>query len=215
MVFSFGRKAKFQKLLDELLVAVRAQSTSFAAAAVDEIEDFAATGLFSFSTNPRVFTRLFFKIGGPPKSDKTHANQFILFMMGFSFFSHAIERDIRSRPNNEALRTAILEPIVFTIAKGLAPMLKRTPEEALRGLRSFSFRYDAWPQRQLLGTNERDKHCALWVATEAIVVDGIGSGLPLIEAEKPVLEMIVRNELVKGLQELELPKRIEALVALL
>ena len=217
MVFSFGRKAKFQKLLDKLLVVVRGQSINFAAAVADEIEDLASTGFFSFSTKPRAFTRLFFEIAGPLKSDTTHANQVVLFITGFSFFSHAIERDIHSRPNNEALRTAILEPIVFTMAWGLAKTLsikgiKKTPEEALRGLQAFSFHY-AGPSR-LLGTNERDENCALWVAAE-FIVDGIGTGLPLIQAEKPALEMIVRNELLKGLQKLELPKRIAVLVALL
>ena len=128
-------------------------------------------------------------------------------------FSNDGVRRIHSRPNNEALRTAILEPIVDTMAWGLAKTLsikgiKKTPEEALRGLQAFSFHY-AGPPR-LLGT----ENCALWVAAE-FIVDGIRTGLPLIQAEKPALEMIVRNELLKGLQKLELPKRIAALVALL
>ena len=64
MVFSFGRKAKFQKLLDKLLVVVRGQSINFAAAVADEIEDLASTGFFPSAPNHAPLLVCFLKLPG-------------------------------------------------------------------------------------------------------------------------------------------------------
>lgn len=212
MIFSLGRKAKFDNLLNELKALVLSQSIGFAAMVAEEIEDFAAKGSY-FSAKPRAYRRFFSSVGAP-KSDTTLINQMSLFLGAFSFFWHAIDR-YSFRPANEALRVAVLDPIVFGISKGLAEIMskkgtKTTAEEIVASVQPLSLRYAAAPR--LFGTDPNDQNCALWLAGRAIIED---TDLSLTEAEKYALRMIVLTKLLAGTLKLELPKRITTLETLL
>jgi hypothetical protein len=57
MFLPFGRKAKFEKLLQELKTAVFFQMVKFATIMPDEIEKLAAQGLLNLGTKPRAYPR--------------------------------------------------------------------------------------------------------------------------------------------------------------
>jgi hypothetical protein len=204
MVFSFGRKAKFEKLVQELKVLVLSQPIGFAAMVAEEIEGLAAKGSY-FSAKPHAYHRLFSSVGSP-KSDTTLINQMTLFLGAFSFFWHAIDR-YSFRPNNEALRAAILEPIVFGISKGLAEMMsskgtKTITEEIMASVQPLSLRYAGAPT--LLGTNPSDVNSALWLAGVAIVTD---TDLPSRVSRE--LRDLIRRGPAARFPKRETPRRVD------
>lgn len=211
-LFSFGRKAKFEKLLHELKAGVLAQTIGFSAEMADEIDSLVATKVIQFSSKTPTYRRQFSR--GQPKTETTHVNQMLLFAGGFSFFWHAIDR-YSFRPNNEGLRTAILDPITFALSKGIAEILsnagiKANAKDTFLGIQSLSLRYAAAPR--LLGTNEKDENCALWLAGRAIADD---TELPQTDRQRYILAFSIVNKLLEGLVALNLPKRIKALETLL
>jgi len=68
------KKAEFEKLLHDLKVGVLGQMFRFAAEVAEEIDSFAARGLFGLSSEsyPRHFAN------GPPKTSTTHVNQLLI-----------------------------------------------------------------------------------------------------------------------------------------
>lgn len=215
----FDRKAQFEKLLQELKVLVFTQSAGFAAGVAEEIEALAAKGS-SFSSLPRAAYERFFSSVAPPKSDKTLINQMTLFLGAFSFYWHAIDR-YSFRKDNETLRVAILDPIVFAISKGLAEIMtskgrKATTEEVIAAVQPLSLRYAG--ARTLLGSNPNDfnsvygSDCAARLAARAIVDD---TELALDAGKKLTLSHIVMTVLLESILKLELPKRIKTLETLL
>jgi hypothetical protein len=208
MVFGFGRKAKFEKELHELKALVVSQSILFAGGVTEEAE-----GLAAFSALPRTYDRCFSSVA-PPKSDTTLFNQINLFLGAFGFFWHAIDR-YSFRKDNEALRAAIVDPIVTAVSKLVAEWCsnmgaKTTADEVLQAVQPVTLRYAV--AQTLLGTDPNDTNSAVWMAGPAIVND---TELPLTAAQKLILVLIVKNNLAEGLLKLELPKRIETLETLL
>lgn len=211
MVFSFGRKAKFEELEHELKVGMLGQTIGFAATVSEKVDDLATKKLF-FSTKPKAYRRLFSV--DLPKSEATLINQMVLFVGSFSFFWHAIDR-LSFRKNNDALRAAVLDPVVVAVSKMLAEVLsnqgaKTTTEEVLALVQPLSLCYAGAPN--LLGANEKDENCALGLAAHAIVGD---ADLARTGAEKHVLTTIVRAQLIEGLISLHLSSRIKTLETLL
>jgi hypothetical protein len=201
------RSAKFQNLLHELKLNVIDQVNRFAAAVADEIDGFAARKLFGLNSETRSFARLV-RIG-PPKTSTTHVNQAILCIRALSFFWHAIDR-LSFRPNNEALRAAVLDPTVISLSELLADMLNKqgmpiAGTELLRGIQGLSLRYAAAPT--LLGTSVQDKNSAVWLAAHAIAED---VGYP-----KEIFALVIHNQLLVSLTALRLANRIKALEAVL
>jgi hypothetical protein len=209
MIYPFNRRAKFKKLLADLKANVLGRTTRFAADVAEEIDRFAAQKLFGLSSETPSYTRQFSY--GPPKSSTTHINQMVLFVGALSFFWHAIDRSSH-RQNNEALRAAILDPIVVSLTEMLAGILNNqgvitTANDTLRGVQALSLRYAEAPT--LMGTSAKDKNCALWLAARAIVED---AGLSLgTAAQSEALASLVMVNLTENLVELDLANRIKAL----
>lgn len=208
---SFGevvvRSAEFEKLLHELKLNVSGQVHGFAAAVADEIDGFAARKLFGLNSETPSFARLFSI--GPPKTSTTHVNQMILCIGALSFFWHVIDR-LAFRPNNEALRAAVLDPTAISLSELLADRLNKqglpiAGTELLRGIQRLSLRYAAAPT--LLGTSVQDKNSAVWLAAHAIAED---VGYP-----KERFALLIHNQLLVGLTALNLANRIKALEAVL
>jgi hypothetical protein len=139
----------------------------------------------------------------------------VLFAGALSFFWHAIDR-LSYRPNNEALRAAILDPIAVSLTKMLAEVLNKqgatvTANDTLLAVQSLSLRYAEAPT--LMGTSAKDKNSALWLAASAIVEDaGLSSGTAEL---KDVLATIMTTKLCEGLFALDLANRIKALEVVL
>jgi hypothetical protein len=213
MIYPFNRKAKFEKLLRDLKAGVVGRTMGFAANVSEEIDKFTAQKLFGWSGEMPTYARQFSI--GPPKTSRTHVNQTLLFVGALSLFLHAIDR-LSFRQNNEALRAAILDPIVVSVSEMLAEILNKggmntTVNDTLLGVQALSLRYAEAPT--LAGTSAEDHNCALWLAARAIVED---TGLPLgTAAEKDVLAMPMSLKLSEGLLALDLANRIKALEAVL
>lgn len=193
---------KFEKLLHELKVGVLGRTIRFAADIAEEIDGYAARKLFGLSDKKPSYIRQFST--GHPKSSTTHINQMLLFVEALSFFWHAIDR-LSFRPNSEALRAAILDPLVHSLIEMLTDVLNKggmstTEANSLLGVQSLSLRYADAPT--LLGTNVQDQNCALWLAARAITKDA-----DLHEALTPLFVL----KLSEGLVELDLANRIDAL----
>jgi hypothetical protein len=201
------RSAKFEKLLHELKLDIMSQVNGFAAAVADEIDRLAARKLFGLNSETPCYARLFSV--GPPKISTTHVSQMILCIRGLSFFLHVIDR-LSFRPNNEALRAAVLDPIAISLSELLADMLNKrgmriAGTELLRGIQSLSLRYAAAPT--LLGTSVQDKNSAVWLAAHAIAED---IGYP-----KEIFALLIHGQLLRGLVASSLANRIKALEAVL
>ena len=91
MALGSGRKAQFEKLLQELKTLVLGGSVGFAAGVAEELENLANKGA-SFSDLPRTAYTRYFSSVAPPKSSTTLINQMTLFIGAFSFYWHAIDR---------------------------------------------------------------------------------------------------------------------------
>ena len=122
MIDPFNRKAKFEKLLNELKVGVLGQMIGFAADVAEEIDSFARRRLFGLSSKAPSFARQF--SSGPPKTSTTHVNQLLLCVEALSFYWHAIDR-LSFRPKNEALRAAILDPVAISLSEMLAEVFNK------------------------------------------------------------------------------------------
>jgi hypothetical protein len=209
MIYPFNRKTQFEKLLGDLKANVLGRTTGFAADVAEEIDRFAAQKLFGLSGEMPFFSSPVFI--RPPKNPTTHINQMVLFVGALSFFWHAIDR-FSYRPNNEALRAAILDPLVVTLSEMLAGALNNqgvitTANDTLRGVQALSLRYAEAPT--LMGTSAKDKNCALWLAARAIVED---ASLSLgTAAQSEALASLVRVNLTENLIALDLANRIKAL----
>jgi len=206
-VYSLDRKAQFEKLLRELKINVIGQVNGFAATVADEIDGFAARKLFGLNSETHSFARLFSI--GPPKKSTTHVNQMMLCIGALSFFWHVIDR-LSFRPNNEALRAAVLDPTAISLSELLADMLNKqgmpiAGAELLRGIQKLSLRYAAAPT--LLGTSVQDKNSAVWLAAHAIAKD--------VGYTKERFALLIHNQLLVGLTALDLANRIRALEAVL
>jgi hypothetical protein len=201
------RSAKLERLLHELKLDVIGQVNGFAAAVADHIDDCAARKLFGLNSETRSYARLFSI--GPPKTSTTHVNQMTLCVGALSFFLHAIDR-LSFRPNNEALRGAVLDPTAISLSDLVADMLNKqgmpiTGTKLLRGIQSLSLRYAAAPT--LLGASVLDKNSAVWVAAHAIAED---VGYP-----KQVFALLIHGQLLGGMATLNLANRVKALEAVL
>jgi hypothetical protein len=209
MIYPFNRKTKFEKLLADLKSNVLGRTTGFAADVAEEIDRFAAQKLFGLSSETPSYARQF--SCGPPKSSTTHINQMVLFVGALSFFWHAIDR-FSYRPNNEALRAAVLDPIVVSLSEMLAEALNKkgvttTANDTLLGVQALSLRYAE--ASTLMGTSAKDKNCALWLAARAIVQD---AGLSLGTAtQSEALVSLMMVNLSENLVALDLANRIKAL----
>src|SRR5262249_27257289 len=120
MIGPFNRKAKFETLLHDLKVGVLGQMVGFAADVADEIDSLAALRLFGLSDEGCSYAREF--SNGPQKRSTTQVNQLLLCVEALSFFWHAIDR-LSFRPNNDALRAAILDPVAISLSEMLAEVL--------------------------------------------------------------------------------------------
>jgi hypothetical protein len=183
------------------------QVNGFAAAVADEMDGFAARKLFGLNSQTPSYARLFSI--GPPKTSTTHVNQMILCIRALSFFWHVIDRH-SFRPNNEALREAVLDPIAISLSELLADMLNKhgmpiTGTELLRGIQSLSLRYAAAPT--LLGKSVQDKNSVVWLAANAIAED--------IGHPKQAIALLIHGQLLRGLNNLSLANRIRALETVL
>jgi hypothetical protein len=201
------RSAEFERLLHELKLDVIGQVNGFAVAVADRIDGFAARKLFGLNNETPSYARLFSI--GPPKAPTTHVNQMVLCVGALSFFWHVIDR-LSFRPNNEALRAAVLDPTAISLSDLLADMLNKqgmpiTGTELLRGIQSLSLRYAAAPT--LLGTSVQDKNSVVWLAAHAIAED---IGYP-----KEAIALLIHGQLLRGLAALSLTHRITALEAVL
>jgi hypothetical protein len=168
--------------------------------------------VFGSSGKMATYTRQF--SNGPPKTSTTHVNQMLLFVGALSFFWHAIDR-LSFRRDNEALRAAILDPIVVSISQMLTEVLNKggtnaMANDTLFGVQAMSLRYAGAPT--LLGTSVDDHNCARWLAACAIVED---IGVSFTAAEKQILVTLMSAKLLKGLVALDLANRIKALEAVL
>ena len=211
MIFSFGRKAQFEKLVQELKVFVLSESIGFAAMVAEEVEGLAAKGSL-FSGKPPAYQRFFSSVA-PPKSDTTIINQMTLFLGAFSFFWHAIDR-YSFRKDNLALRVAILDPVVFGISKGIVEIMnnkgtKTTTEKVVAAARPMSLRYAG---ARSLADPQDVQNSAVWLAGRVIVED---TELQLTEAEGLTLRTIVVNKLLESIVKIELPKRVKVMETLL
>jgi hypothetical protein len=212
-IYPFGRKAKFEKLLHDLKVDVLGRTIGFAADVTDEIDKMQKLfEVFGSSGKMATYTRQF--SNGPPKTSTTHVNQMLLFVGALSFFWHAIDR-LSFRRDNEALRAAILDPIVVSISQMLTEVLNKggtnaMANDTLFGVQAMSLRYAGAPT--LLGTSVDDHNCARWLAACAIVED---IGVSFTAAEKQILVTLMSAKLLKGLVALDLANRIKALEAVL
>jgi len=101
MILGFGRKAQFEKLLQELKALVFGASVGFAGTVAEELEGLAAKGSL-FIDKPPAYRRFYSSVV-PPKSNTTIINQMTLFLGAFSFYWHAIDR-YSFRKDNEALQ---------------------------------------------------------------------------------------------------------------
>jgi len=212
MALGSGRKAQFEKLLQELKTLVLGGSVGFAAGVAEELENLANKGA-SFSALPRTAYTRYFSAVAPPKSSTTLINQMTLFIGAFSFYWHAIDR-YSFRPKNEALRKAVLDPIVFAMSKELAEMvvksgMKTTAEAAVAAVQPLSLRYAG---ARALADPKDVENSAVFIAGYSIVND---TELPLTAEEKAALAGIVVAKLLEGIAKLDLPKRIKALETLL
>jgi hypothetical protein len=183
------------------------QVNGFAVDVADKIDGFAARKLFGLNSETPSYARLFSI--GPPKTPTTHVNQVILCVGALSFFWHVIDR-LSFRPNNEALRAAVLDPTAISLSDLLADVLNKqgmpiTGTELLRGIQSLSLRYAAAPT--LLGTSVQDKNSVVWLAAHAIAED---SGYP-----KEAIALLIHGQLLRGLAALSLTHRVNALEAVL
>lgn len=198
-------RSKFEELLYELRAYVLGQTIASAATVAEEIDSLAARGLFGLSSDARSYPREFSV--GPPKSPTTHVNQMILSTGALSFFLHAIDR-LSYRPNSEALREAIYDPIAVTLSETFAEMLNKrkvntTGDETLDALQGLNISYAEAPT--LAGTSAQDKSSALWLAARAIAED---AGYP-----KEVFVTLLTTKLMDGLIAIDLANRIKALEA--
>ena len=201
------RSAEFDRLLHELKLDVIDQVNGFASAVADHIDDCAARKLFGLNSETPSYARVF--PIGPHKTSTTHVNQMTLCVGVLSFFWHAIDR-LSFRPNNEALRAAVLDPTATSLSDLLADMLNKqgmpiTGTKLLRGTQSLSLRYAAAPT--LLGASVLDKNSAVWLAAHAIAED---VGYP-----RQVFALLIHGQLLGGLAALNLANRIKALEAVL
>jgi len=131
----------------------------------------------------------------------------ILSTGALSFFLHAIDR-LSYRPNSEALREAIYDPIAVTLSETFAEMLNKrkvntTGDETLDALQGLNISYAEAPT--LAGTSAQDKSSALWLAARAIAED---AGYP-----KEVFVTLLTTKLMDGLIAIDLANRIKALEA--
>lgn len=201
------RSAEFERLLHELKLDVIDQVGGFAAAVADHIDHCAARKLFGLNNETPCYARVFSI--GPPKTSTTHVNQMTLCVGALSFFWHAIDR-LSFRPNNEALRAAILDPTAVSLSDLLADTLNKqgmpiTGTKLLRGTQSLSLRYAA--ASTLLGTSVLDKNSAVWLAAYAIAED--------VGYSKQAFALLIHGRLLGGLAALNLANRIKALEAVL
>lgn len=204
MIYPFNQKTTFERLLHELRIGILNQTINFAAGVAEEIDKYAAQKLFGLSDEMPSYIR-HFSIGSP-KVSKMQVNQMLLFVEALSFFWHAIDR-LSFRPNSEALRAAILDPIVLSLTEMLTEVLNKddvstTGTDSLLGVQSLSLRYAEAPT--LLGTSADDKNCAVYLAARAIVED---TDLHI------ALVPLIRSKLTEGLVALDLANRIQALEA--
>jgi hypothetical protein len=202
----FNRKAKFEELLHDLKIAVLGWMIGFAADVAEEIDSLTARGLFGLSSKGPSYDRQF-SIGAP-KTSITHVNQLLLCVDSLSFFWHAIDR-LSFRPNNEALRAAILDPVAISLSEMLAEVLNKrgmntTGTDQLIAVQGLSRRYAEAPT--LIGTSAQDSSCAVHLAARAILEDaGLHSALAPLMVPK----------LTEGLVALDLANRIKALESVL
>jgi hypothetical protein len=217
----FDRKAKFEKLLHELRTWICGQMIAFAADVTDRIDGMAADNLFGLnSETPAPYVRLF--SAAPPKTSTTRVSQMVLCVGALSFFWHAIDR-FSYRPNDEALRAAVLDPVVTSLSKMLVEMLNIQAErlnkpgmqetELLETLQVRSLSYAAGST--VVGKSVDDKDSALWHAALDIAQD---VGRPK-EFEKllhtGLLAKVIKIELLNALAATDLKRRIDALEAAL
>lgn len=198
-------RSKFEKLLHELRAAVLGQTITFATSVAEEFDGFAAQRLFGLNNDAPSYPREFSV--GPPETSTTHVNQILLSFGALSFFLHAIDR-LSFRPNREALREAIFDPIAISLSETFAEMLSKrdvntTGNGTLQALQGLSLRYAE--ASTLAGTSTQDRNSALWLAACTIAED---VGYP-----KDIFAMLMVGKLMDGLVELDLANRIKALEA--
>jgi hypothetical protein len=191
MIFSFGRNAKFKKLLKQLQTEIATQMVKFPTAVEDRYDGF-----------PDLLK------SGPP------LNQMILSLGGLSFYLHALNR-ASFRPHSETLRQAIFDPTAIALPNLAAEMMfsldtsiviATVKEDTLKHVNLRGSQYSEAPS--LLGVSADDKNSAVWLAACTIAKD---VGHP----KDGGLILIIKVELLRGYIELKLPDRVEALEALL
>jgi len=134
----------------------------------------------------------------------------ILCLGALCFFLHALDR-ISFRPDSEKLRDAVFDSTAIELSKWLDQMAGKVdakPAPAAGTLSCIDFRNAQYGQApSLLGTSEKDRSSADWLAATAIAED--------VGHPKSVLVYIAHTELLQGLADLQLDDRVKALEEIL